>query len=115
MDIEVDFLFSAAHRLPYYQGKCFRMHGHNYKLRVSLTGTLDPKSGMVYDFGEVQKVVEREVMPQCDHQVLNEIMDNPTAENMIFWMWGKLSTHIPGLRELRLWETPEYCVVYRGG
>ena len=50
MDIEVDFAFSAAHALPLYEGPCQRMHGHNYKVRVALTGDLDPKSGMVFDF-----------------------------------------------------------------
>jgi 6-pyruvoyltetrahydropterin/6-carboxytetrahydropterin synthase len=114
MDIEVDFHFSAAHRLPLYEGPCFRMHGHNYKIRVTMSGLHDVKTGMVYDFGELQKVVQREVMPSCDHQTLNDIMENPTAENMIAWIWDKLAPHVPGLKELRLWENAEYCVIFRG-
>jgi 6-pyruvoyltetrahydropterin/6-carboxytetrahydropterin synthase len=40
-------------------------------------------------------------------------MDNPTAENFIVWIWDRLKPAVPELRELRLWETPEYCVTYR--
>ena len=52
-------------------------------------------------------------MTQCDHHNLNDFMDNPTAENLIVWMWEKLKPQLEGLKELRLWETPEYCVSYR--
>ena len=114
MDLEVDFFFSAAHKLPFYDGPCFRMHGHNYQLRVTMSGKVDPKSGMVFDFVDLQKIVEREIMPACDHQVLNDLMENPTAENLIIWMWKKLEKPVAGLKELRLWETPQYSVAYRG-
>ncbi|MBS2027158.1 MAG: 6-carboxytetrahydropterin synthase [Deltaproteobacteria bacterium] len=114
MQVEVDFRFSAAHALPLYEGPCQRMHGHNYKLRVISTATLNPKTGIALDFGDVQKVVQREIMPQCDHRVLNDFMENPTAENVILWMWEKLKGPLPGLLELRLWEQDEFCMVYRG-
>lgn len=114
MQVEVDFRFSAAHALPLYDGPCKRMHGHNYKLRVICAAALDPKSGIALDFGDVQKVVAREVMPKCDHQVLNDFLENPTAENVILWMWEVLKKPLPGLIELRLWEQDEYCMVYRG-
>ena len=45
---------------------------------------------------------------------LNDFMDNPTAENLVSWMWERLHPKLDGLKELRLWETPEYCVAYRG-
>jgi len=114
MQVEVDFKFSAAHALPLYDGPCRRMHGHNYKLRVSCAATLNPKTGIALDFGEVQKVVAREIMPACDHRVLNDFMENPTAENVIMWMWSKLAGPLPGLTELRLWEQDEFCLIYKG-
>lgn len=114
MQIEVDFRFAAAHALPLYDGPCKRMHGHNYKLRVVTEAALDPKTGIAMDFGDVQKVVAREIMPKCDHQVLNDFMENPTAENVILWMWEVLEGPLPQLKELRLWETDEFCMVYRG-
>lgn len=113
MSLSVDFHFSSAHRLPYYDGPCFRLHGHNYVLRVTLTGSPNPKDGMIRDFDEVRKKVWDGCLTQCDHHNLNDLMDNPTAENLVVWMWERLSPLVDGLSELKLWETPEYCVTYR--
>lgn len=114
MELDVLFHFCAAHRLPYYDGPCFRMHGHNYTLEVTVGGPVDPKTGMVLDFEELKRIVNTHVLAAVDHQVLNDLMDNPTAEHVIAWAWERLKGHLPELRELRLWETPEYSVVYRG-
>lgn len=113
MELSVDFHFSAAHRLPFYDGPCFRMHGHNYMLRVTLEGKVNPKDGMVRDFDELRRYIWETVLVKVDHQNLNEMMENPTAENLIEWMWGVLKPQIEGLKELRLWETPEYSVAFR--
>ncbi|MHB1847010.1 MAG: 6-carboxytetrahydropterin synthase QueD [Deltaproteobacteria bacterium] len=114
MRLEAEFHFSAAHRLPFYDGPCFRMHGHNYRLIVSVEGKPDPKSGMILDFVELKRIVERSILEKCDHQTLNDFLENPTAELIAEWMWRLLRPELPGLCELRLWETPEYAVVYRG-
>ena len=114
MDLDVLFHFSAAHRLPFYDGPCFRMHGHNYQLQVSISGKVDPKNGMIIDFEDLRKIVHTHVLSVVDHQTLNDFMENPTAENLIVWFWSKLKDTLPGLRELRLWETPEYSIAYRG-
>ncbi|MHB8420136.1 MAG: 6-carboxytetrahydropterin synthase QueD [Myxococcales bacterium] len=114
MRLEAEFHFAAAHRLPYYDGPCFRMHGHNYRLVVAIEGTPDPKSGMVMDFVEVERAVRKAVLDRCDHQTLNDFLPNPTAELIAQWMWGELAPKLPGLCEVRLHETPEYAVVYRG-
>ena len=113
MELSVDFHFSSAHRLPYYNGPCFRLHGHNYRLQVTLQGLPNPKDGMIRDFDEIRARVWESVLTQCDHHNLNDFMDNPTAENLIVWMWERLKPQLEGLKELRLWETPEYCVSYR--
>ncbi len=112
MDLSVDFHFCAAHRLPYYDGPCFRMHGHNYRLQVSVTGKPNPRDGMIIDFEEVRKKTWELALNQCDHHTLNDFLDNPTAENVIVWIWDRLKPQLPQLKELRLWETPEYCVTY---
>jgi 6-pyruvoyltetrahydropterin/6-carboxytetrahydropterin synthase len=114
MDLSVEFHFCSAHRLPFYNGPCFRMHGHNYRLQVTLSGMPNPKDGMIRDFEEVRKMVWELVLNQCDHHTLNDFMENPTAENLTLWMWERLKAAMPELKELRLWETPEYCVAYRG-
>jgi 6-pyruvoyltetrahydropterin/6-carboxytetrahydropterin synthase len=113
LDLDVDFDFCAAHRLPLYDGPCVRMHGHNYKLRVTIGGTPDPRTGMLMDFEEIRQVVVQQVVGAFDHQVLNDFIENPTAENVVRWAWEKLDGKLPGLRELRLWETPAYSVGYR--
>lgn len=113
MLLSVDFHFSSAHQLPYYDGPCKRMHGHNYILRVTFGGTPNPRDGMIRDFDEVKRTVWERCLTQCDHHNLNDLMDNPTAENMVVWMWERLAPVVEGLTELKLWETPEYCITYR--
>ena len=110
MRLDVEFRFAAAHRLPRYDGPCFRMHGHNYKFVVALEGDVDPRSGMIADFGDVKRVVQELVLARVDHQTLNDFLENPTAENMAAWFWQQLTPAIEGLAELKLWENPEYCV-----
>ena len=61
----------------------------------------------------MKEVFDREVMPACDHRA-QDTLENPTAENLIAWMWKKLQPALPGLRELRVWENPDYCVAFRG-
>jgi 6-pyruvoyltetrahydropterin/6-carboxytetrahydropterin synthase len=113
--LEVEFHFAAAHRLPRYQGPCFRMHGHNYTFLVALEGEIDPGTGMIADFGEVKGAVQEQVLSRCDHRTLNDFLDNPTAENIARWIWEALEPRLPGLAEVRLYEIPDSCVVYRGG
>jgi 6-pyruvoyltetrahydropterin/6-carboxytetrahydropterin synthase len=114
MQLSVEFPFCAAHRLPYYDGPCSRMHGHNYRLQVTLEGMPNPRDGMIRDFDEVRRRVWEKALALCDHQTLNDFMDNPTAENLILWIWERLKPDLAELKELRLWETPEYCVTYQG-
>jgi 6-pyruvoyltetrahydropterin/6-carboxytetrahydropterin synthase len=113
MSLSVDFHFCAAHLLPHYQGQCSRLHGHNYILQVTLAGRPSPKDGMIRDFDEVKKTVSEKVISKVDHYYLNDIVENPTAENLCLWMWDQLEPMIPGIREIKLWETPEYCVTYK--
>jgi len=113
--LDVEFYFAAAHRLPRYEGPCFRMHGHNYKFFVALEGDVDPGSGMIADFGVVKQTVQEQVLSRVDHRNLNDVLDNPTAENIARWIWEALEGRLPGLVEVRLYEIPDSCVVYRGG
>ena len=112
--LEVEFHFAAAHHLPRYDGPCLRNHGHNYKMLVALEGDVDPRSGMVADFGRVKELVQEHVLSRADHRDLNEILENPTAENIARWAFESLAPHLSGLMEVRLFEIPGCCVVYRG-
>jgi 6-pyruvoyltetrahydropterin/6-carboxytetrahydropterin synthase len=114
MRLDVEFYFAAAHRLPRYEGPCFRMHGHNYKFFVTVEGEVDPATGMIADFGEVKRVVGERILAKVDHRTLNDTLDNPTAENIARWIWEELAGALPGLAEVRLFEIPDSCVTYRG-
>ena len=114
MSLEVEFHFAAAHRLPRYEGPCFRMHGHNYRFLVTLAGDVDPATGMIADFGRVKEIVQEHVLARADHRTLNDFLENPTAENIARWIWEALDAHLAGLSEVRLWEIPGCAVVYRG-
>ncbi len=114
MRLDVEFAFAAAHRLPRYDGPCFRMHGHNYRFLVGLEGDVDPRTGMIADFGEVKRIVQEQILARVDHRNLNDVLENPTAENIARWIWEALQDHVPGLAEVRLYEIPDSCVTYRG-
>jgi 6-pyruvoyltetrahydropterin/6-carboxytetrahydropterin synthase len=103
------FAFEAAHQLPWHPGKCRRLHGHHYRLEVTVEGPLG-QNGVVIDFDELRDVVQREIVDRYDHQHLNELMDNPTAELIAGEVWKRLETAGLRLAHLRLWETPDSSV-----
>jgi 6-pyruvoyltetrahydropterin/6-carboxytetrahydropterin synthase len=106
-----EFTFDSAHRLEEYKGKCEALHGHTYRLRVSLEAPVGA-DGIAVDFCEIKKVVDERVLAALDHVYLNEVLPQPTAENMAVWIWKRLEG-LP-LFEVRLWETPTSFVSYRG-
>lgn len=125
--------FNAAHRLylPEWDdakneavfGKCNNpnFHGHNYELIVSVTGEIDPKTGMVIDMKELKDLIRAEVEDAFDHKNLNvEVPEfktlNPTAENIAVVIWNKLRPHISSEKDLEvvLYETPRNFVTYTG-
>lgn len=74
-----------------------------------------PARGMVEDFDALESLVISEVVEPLDHRTLNEIIDNPTAEEIALWMWRRLEPKLESLDELVLWETPDTCAVLRRG
>lgn len=109
-----DFKFDAAHFLPSYKGKCERLHGHTYKLRVTLEGEPDSE-GMIVDFAEIKRVVEEKVLSELDHADLNKVLKNPSAENIAKWVWERLEGAFEvKLCEVAVWETAGCCVTTRG-
>lgn len=108
------FHFEAAHDLPGHRGKCARLHGHSYKLEVTLRGPIketlhESDSGMVMDFEELSTLVRSSIIERLDHRYLNEVVSiRTTAENLVYWMWDALvHAGLPAslLYRLRLWET----------
>ncbi|HEY8297440.1 MAG TPA: 6-carboxytetrahydropterin synthase QueD [Candidatus Baltobacteraceae bacterium] len=116
MQIVKHFRFEAAHVLPYHDGKCSRLHGHSYRLEVAIAGPLrqdGPARGMIEDFDTIKAVVHRHVIDVLDHQNLNDVLENPTCERIVAWVWERLAAHLPGLDTLVLWETATSCAVLR--
>ena len=73
--ITKQFSFETAHALHGYDGKCKNIHGHSYKLFVTVLGTpildpLDPKYGMVMDFGDLKNIVKEEIVDVFDHATI---------------------------------------------
>ena len=118
MQIRKSFTFEAAHVLPHHPGKCARLHGHSYRLEVALDGPLQAEGracGMVQDFETVSRLVKESVIGELDHRSLNELLENPTAEQIAVWIWRRLVPALPQLTELVLWETRRSCVVLKEG
>lgn len=122
------FSFEAAHALLGYDGPCKYIHGHSYKLEVSLLGPVHkdaghPKDGMVRDFGELKKLVQTQVIEPWDHalllhknsahELIGELQLNgeklvllpyqPSCENMLLDIRDRLQERLPsGIRLFRL-------------
>lgn len=104
------FTFDSAHHLPQYVGKCKQLHGHTYHLEVVVDGEVNPDTGMIIDFASLKHIVISKALDYLDHKLLNDVIDNPTAENTIVWIKERIEPHIPGKITLRLWETPDSYV-----
>jgi 6-pyruvoyltetrahydropterin/6-carboxytetrahydropterin synthase len=116
LQIRRHFRFEAAHALPFHSGKCAQMHGHSYRLEVAVRGPLQSAGssrGMIADFDDVRRVVHEHAVDLLDHQTLNELIENPTAERIVMWLWERLDPVLEGLDELVLWETTNACAILR--
>jgi 6-pyruvoyltetrahydropterin/6-carboxytetrahydropterin synthase len=115
-----EFVFDCAHHLYEYDGKCKSLHGHTYKLLVTVKGKLDER-GIAIDFGDIKRITHRKIVDRLDHRYLNECLPpmNTTAENMVVWMFEQLCEGLREegfdaniqLEEVRLWETPTSCAI----
>ena len=112
------FTFEACHFLPDYEGKCSKLHGHSYKLYVTLSGEVVDEGnnkGMVMDFAEIKKLVKEDIIGKLDHSTLNDFYDTPTAEVMVSDIFHTLKCKLKdrtakeGIRvsSVKLWETED--------
>jgi 6-pyruvoyltetrahydropterin/6-carboxytetrahydropterin synthase len=92
--------FSAAHFLAHYHGKCERLHGHNYRVRVTARGDSLDEGGMLVDFGMLKKAL-REILGELDHTSLNDhpaFKDgSPSAERIARFVFDRMSASLPGV------------------
>ncbi|HMO30299.1 6-carboxytetrahydropterin synthase QueD [Enterovirga sp.] len=117
MKITQAFTFEAAHRLPRVPEthRCFRMHGHSYRAELALEGPVDPVTGFVIDFFEVEAAFAP-LLARLDHHCLNEVegLENPTAEHIAMWIWQRAKPLLPLLCSVRVYETPQCWAEYQG-
>ncbi len=112
-----EFRFEAAHTLPSLpeDHKCRQMHGHSFKIEITIEGEIDPKIGWIYDHKLITEAMNP-LLEQLDHSYLNDIkgLESPTIEIMAAWFWKHLEPQLPGLDEITIFETPTARCVFRG-
>ncbi len=121
-EVSVEDSFAAGHALRGYRGKCENPHGHNYKVRITLTGDKLDNIGLLYDFKDL-KCAMNQVIERLDHQFLNDIEPfqtlNPSAENMARFFYqeigGVLAERTNGrvkVKQVKIWETDTTTATY---
>jgi 6-pyruvoyltetrahydropterin/6-carboxytetrahydropterin synthase len=117
MKITQAFNFEAAHFLPAVPEthRCRRMHGHSYRVELRLEGPVDPVTGFVADFFDIEAAFAP-LLKQLDGSCLNDIdgLANPTAETIAVWIWTRARSALPQLAAVVVYETPDCWAEYRG-
>ena len=116
MLLRKEFTFDAAHNLVRYHGKCEALHGHTYRIAVVLEGIPD-EEGMIMDFTDMSDVVKERVVSRLDHSYINDVIEQPTAENIAHWIWDRIETYVRrpncALSSVEVWETNTSCAILR--
>ena len=116
MLLRKEFTFDAAHNLVRYHGKCEVLHGHTYRIGVILEGSPD-EEGMIMDFTDLSVIVKEHVISCLDHSYINDVIEQPTAENIAHWIWERIEVHVRrpncALASVEVWETSSACATLR--
>jgi 6-pyruvoyltetrahydropterin/6-carboxytetrahydropterin synthase len=120
-EVAIEESFAAGHALRNYRGKCENVHGHNYRVQVTIEGAELDAIGLLVDFVELKKAVH-DVIERMDHVWLNDMPPfdvlNPSAENMAKFIYDEVSAGLDGkagvrLSSVKLWETDTASATYR--
>ncbi|MEA3338573.1 MAG: 6-carboxytetrahydropterin synthase [Chloroflexota bacterium] len=122
-DWDIDQNIKAFHACCVYkdsEGIILEPHGHTYHIEVTVKGEVDPDTGFVIDFKELNKILKEGVIARMDHRLINNIpyfvksKKSPTVENMLYYVWSEICGQINTLRpnlawleSIRIWETPD--------
>ncbi|MBI5050779.1 MAG: 6-carboxytetrahydropterin synthase QueD [Nitrospirae bacterium] len=118
-ELVVEAQFSAAHQLRGYKGKCENMHGHNWRVQISVSAERLNEIGLAIDFHEL-KILANEVISTLDHSVLNETFPfteiNPSSENIAKWLYDSIKKKMPNgnvrLSAITVWEAESSSATY---
>ena len=126
-EVTVEQTFAAGHSLREYKGKCENIHGHNYRVRVTVEGERLNGIGLLVDFVDLKRAV-RKVIDRLDHQFINDLEPfttvNPSAENLAKYFYdevaaslhldaSKFNEHPVRISQIKIWETDTSIAVYR--
>ncbi|XGC82379.1 6-carboxytetrahydropterin synthase QueD [Bdellovibrio bacteriovorus] len=108
-ELKQHFQIESARFLPNLpkEHPCSRMHGHSFKLILTLVGNLDPQLGWVIDYNDIQAKM-KPLIDQLDHRVLNEVdgLSNPTSELLAKWIFDRVVLTLPEVTRVTVLETP---------
>lgn len=123
-EVTVEQTFAAGHALREYKGKCENIHGHNYRVQITVEGEELNRIGLLVDFVDLKRAV-REVIAILDHQFINDLepftVINPSAENLAKYFYDEVSCRLDlktfgapaRIAQVRIWETDTSIAVYR--
>ena len=122
-EVSKEFVFSAAHQIRMHGGKCERLHGHNWRIRVHARASTLNRIGMVIDFADLQAMVT-ELCGRFDHRNINEVPPfdevNTTAENLARWFYVEANRRLAAtdggrvaVARVDVWENDGSLAVYR--
>ena len=120
-EVTVEQTFAAGHALRNYRGKCENVHGHNYRVRVTVQGDQLDATGLLVDFIDVNRLISGTV-EYLDHRFINDLPPfdrlNPSAENLARYFYEKVSEGLKSevaarVAEVQVWETDVSSAVYR--
>lgn len=121
-EICVEDDFSSAHQLIGYEGKCEKLHGHNWRVILCVKCLKTNEIGIGMDFKKL-KIILKNILNELDHKVLNEIGffkegNNPSAENIAYYIFNKAAELIKDkntvIKSVTVYETPITYVKYEG-
>ena len=119
-EVTVEQSFAAGHSLREYKGKCENVHGHNYRVQVTVEGTQLNRIGLLVDFVDLKRAV-RQVIEILDHQFINDLEPfttlNPSAENLAKYFYDEVNSrivleHNVRIARVKIWETDTSIAVY---
>jgi len=118
-DLMIESQFSSAHQLRGYKGKCENLHGHNWRVQVTVSSDKLDDIGIVIDFHELKKITG-EVLSSLDHSFLNEVFPfteiNPSSENIAKWIYESIKKKLDQdqctVSSVTVWENETASATY---
>ena len=117
--LAVETKFAAAHQLREYKGKCENLHGHSWKVRVTVTAQKLNEIGLAMDFTDLKRITN-DLVSHLDHTCLNSLDPftefNPSSENIARWLFCSLNDNLAGhgvsLKSVTVWESETASASY---